>query len=131
MYDDTPAPLNAEPTLMPSTFTRPSLLRPPAPPNTTMPGTTCASVAAPAWVTVFGISCIRLLYERDDGIDVMMSLSSTVCRLHALHVDDRRLAGDGDRLLERADAQVGVDRGRERARQRRSPSRLTVLNPAA
>ena len=48
MYDDTPAPLNAEPTLMPSTFTRPSFDRPPNPPNTTMPGTTCTSVGAPA-----------------------------------------------------------------------------------
>ena len=61
MYDDTPAPLNAEPTLMPSTLTRPSLVRPPAPPKTTMPGTTWVSIAAPACVTVFGISCIRLL----------------------------------------------------------------------
>jgi hypothetical protein len=48
MYDDTPAPLNADPTLMPSMFTRPSLDRPPNPPNTTMPGTTCTSVGAPA-----------------------------------------------------------------------------------
>ena len=63
---------------MPSTLTRPSLLRPPAPPNTTMPGTTCVSIAAPVWVTVFGISCMRLLYERDEGIDEMTSLSSTV-----------------------------------------------------
>ena len=35
----------------------------------------------------------------------------------ALHVDDRRLAGDGDRLFEAADAQVGVDRGDEVAAQ--------------
>ena len=56
MYDDTPAPLNAEPTLMPSTLTRPSLDRPPKPPNTTMPGTTWTSVGAPAWLTLFGIS---------------------------------------------------------------------------
>ncbi len=80
MYDDTPAPLNAEPTLMPSMLTRPSLVRPPAPPKTTMPGTTWVSIAAPACVTVFGISCIRLLYERVAGIDEMMSLSSTVWR---------------------------------------------------
>ena len=60
MYDETPAPLNAEPTLIPSTLTRPSLLRPPAPPKTTIPGTICVSIAPPAAVTVLGISCIRL-----------------------------------------------------------------------
>ena len=31
----------------------------------------------------------------------------------ALHIHDRRVAGDGDRLLDGADAQLGVDRGRE------------------
>src|SRR4029453_17490301 len=56
IYDDTPAPLNADPTLMPSTLTRPSFDRPPNPPNTTMPGTTWTSVGAPAWLTLFGIS---------------------------------------------------------------------------
>src|SRR5687768_15969132 len=55
-YDDTPAPLNADPTLMPSTLTRPSFDRPPKPPNTTMPGTTCTSVGAPAWLTLLGIN---------------------------------------------------------------------------
>ena len=35
----------------------------------------------------------------------------------ALHVDDRALAGDGDRLLERADAHLGVDRRGERSGQ--------------
>ena len=35
----------------------------------------------------------------------------------ALHVDDRALAGDGDRFSERADFQVRVDGGRERAGQ--------------
>ena len=35
----------------------------------------------------------------------------------ALDVDDGRLAGHGDRLLHRADFQVGVDRGREIGRQ--------------
>jgi len=34
--------------------------------------------------------------------------------LGVLDVDDWRLAGDGDRFLERADAQVGVDRGHEK-----------------
>src|SRR5688572_26957577 len=79
-YDDTPAPLNAEPTLMPSTLTRPSFDRPPNPPNTTMPGTTCTSVGAPAWLMLFGINWIRLLYDRDDGRALMTSLSSTICR---------------------------------------------------
>ena len=37
--------------------------------------------------------------------------------LRALHVDDRRVAGDRDRLLERADAEIGVDRHREVGRQ--------------
>ena len=41
--------------------------------------------------------------------------------LRALHVDHRRGAGDGDRLLERADLQVGVDRGREVGRQLETP----------
>src|SRR5512134_4173588 len=68
IYDDTPAPLNADPTLMPSRFTRPSLLRPPAPPKTTIPGTTCVSIAPPACVTTLGINCIRLAYDFDAGI---------------------------------------------------------------
>ena len=38
-------------------------------------------------------------------------------RLRALHVHDRRLAGDGDRLGDRADLQVLVDRRHERPRQ--------------
>ncbi len=61
-------------------FNRPSLLRPPLPPNTTMPGAVCTSVDEPAWVTVFGINCIRLLYERVTGIDVITSLSIVVVR---------------------------------------------------
>src|SRR5687768_15743925 len=79
MYDDTPAPLNADPTLMPSILTRPSLLRPPAPPKTTMPGTIWVSSPAPC-VMVFGINCMRLLYERVVGKELMVSLSITVCR---------------------------------------------------
>ena len=77
-YEDTPAPLNAEPTLMPSMFSRPSLLRPPAPPKTTIPGTTWLSMAAPACVTVFGISCIRLAYPRDAGRAAINSLSMVI-----------------------------------------------------
>jgi hypothetical protein len=37
--------------------------------------------------------------------------------LRALHVDDRRVAGDGDGFLQGADAQVGVHRRREVGRQ--------------
>ena len=80
MYAETPPPLNAEPTLIPSSCRRPSLLRPPAPPNTTMPGTTWISDAAPVATTVFGISVMRLAYERADGIAVMRSPLIVVCR---------------------------------------------------
>src|SRR5215831_8228069 len=59
IYAETPPPLNADPTLIPSSCRRPSLLRPPAPPNTTMPGTTCTSDAAPVATTVLGINVIR------------------------------------------------------------------------
>ena len=79
MYADTPAPLNAEPTLNPSSWRRPSLPRPPAPPNTTMPGTVCASEAAPPAATALGISVIRLLYAREVGNALIMSLFMTVC----------------------------------------------------
>src|SRR4051794_28382747 len=80
MYAETPPPLNADPTLIPSSCRRPSLLRPPAPPNTTMPGTTCTSDAAPDATTVFGISVMRPAYARADGIAVMRSLLIVVCR---------------------------------------------------
>ena len=80
MYAETPPPLNADPTLIPSSCRRPSLLRPPAPPNTTMPGTTCTSDAAPVATTVFGISVMRPAYERADGIAVMRSPLIVVCR---------------------------------------------------
>src|SRR5215471_16987033 len=46
MYAETPPPLNADPTLIPSSCRRPSLLRPPAPPKTTMPNTVVATGAA-------------------------------------------------------------------------------------
>ena len=54
---------------------------------------------------------------RDVGIAASTSLSMIVLHARALDVDDRRLAGDRDRLFERADAQVGVDRGDEVAAQ--------------
>ena len=79
MYAETPPPLNADPTLIPSSCRRPSLLRPPAPPNTTMPGTTCTSDAAPVATTVLGISVMRPAYARADGIAVMRSVPMVVC----------------------------------------------------
>ena len=81
MYAETPAPLKADPTLMPSSCSRPSLPRPPALPNTTMPGTTWTSDAAPPATTVLGISVISPAYARAAGIDVMRSLLIVVCRL--------------------------------------------------
>ena len=47
----------------------------------------------------------------------------------ALHVDDRRLAGDGDRLFHRADFQIGVDRRGEVRPGSSTPSRLTAEKP--
>ena len=103
MYDDTPAPLKAEPTLMPSTLTRPSLERPPSPAKHDHARHHLDVGRRAAWLTLFGISCISPLYDREAGIALMMSLSSTIWRRTALHVDDGRLAGDGDRLGELAD----------------------------
>ena len=62
--------------------------------------------------------------------------SITSCVEHALlrgalHVDDRRLAGDRDRLLERADAHVGVDRGDEGAGQLDPVALDDVLKPGS
>ena len=128
MYDDTPAPLKAEPTLMPSTLTRPSLDRPPNPPNTTMPGTTWTSVGAPPWLTLFGISWIRLLYEREEGIALIMSLSSTICR----RTFWTSTMGDSPVTV-----MVSVSAPTRRSAlivavkvpSRATPSRLTVVNP--
>ncbi len=110
MYDDTPAPLKAEPTLRPSTLTRPSLDRPPNPPKTTMPGTTWTSVGAPALVDAVRNQLDQVVVRargrnRADHVVVEDHLPP-----HVLDVDDGRLPGHGDGLGERADAQVGVDR---------------------
>ena len=56
---------------------------------------------------------------------------STCVPLRALHVDDRRVAGDGDRLLEGADAQIGVDRCAVKLVGSSRPSRLKVLKPVS
>jgi hypothetical protein len=56
------------------------LPRPPAPPKTTIPGTTCVSDAAPPAVTVPGINVIRPAYDRAAGMALISSLSMTVCR---------------------------------------------------
>ena len=61
---------------------------------------------------------MRLVVERD-------------LALRALHVDDRRLAGDGDRLLHAADAQLGVDGDDSRSADDLTPSRFTVAKPAS
>ena len=62
-----------------------------------------------------------LMWLRPAGIASITSLVEHALLRGALHVDDRRLAGDGDRLLERADAQVGVDRRGERTQSARCP----------
>ena len=50
--------------------------------------------------------------------------------LRALHVDDRRFAGDRDGFLEGADSQIGVDR-RDEVPLSSMPSRFTVLKPVS
>ena len=75
--------------------------------------------------TIPGVSCTVLLIAGDAGHeqhDAVPALGGRRVRdelaAHdllargVLHVDDRRLAGDGDRLFERADLHVGVDRDR-------------------
>ena len=59
---------------------RPSLLRPPVPPNTSIPGVTWMSSADPVCVIVAGMSVMTPAYARAAGIDVTMSLLRTVCR---------------------------------------------------
>ena len=54
---------------------------------------------------------------RPVGIGSIASRSSTAVVRRRGHVDDRRGAGDGDRLLEGADAEFGVDRRGELRRQ--------------
>ena len=56
----------------------------------------------------------RVARHRDRGDDV---LADRLLNFHALHVDDRRFAGDRDRLFEGADFQVAVDGGDEGASQ--------------
>ena len=56
-------------------------------------------------------------YARDDGKRRDHVAADRRLPPDALHVDDRRLAGDGDRFRERADPQIRVDRGGERAGQ--------------
>ena len=58
------------------------------------------------------------------------SLGQHRLTLRALHVDDRRLAGDRDGLRDRADAHVGVDGGDDEPVSS-MPSRLTVLKPVS
>ena len=50
-----------------------------------------------------------------DGVDDVAR--DHALRHHILNVHRRRLAGHGDRLFERTDAQIGIDVGGERRRQ--------------
>ena len=106
----------AHPVLMPSCSVRESEARapcmlpavppvppvmPPESPLVLIPGTS-------AWMPVAFL---------DVGIAAMTSRSMIGLHPRALDVDDRRFAGDRDRLFERADSQIGVDRGDEVAAQ--------------
>ncbi len=57
-YPETPPPLSEAPVFSPSTCARPSLPRPPRPPNTTMPGLSCTLGTPPPLCTIDGISTI-------------------------------------------------------------------------
>ena len=89
-----------------------------------MPGLSCT----------FGYAAAALHHRRNQHHQAGIALGGRQ-RLHqlaveralplgALHVDDRALAGHGDRFLERADAQIGVDRGVEFRGAAPAPSRL-------
>ena len=67
--------------------------------------------------TMPGMRIARLTRLRPVGIAATISAVIERCCFRALHVDDRRLAGDRDRLGDVADPQVGVHRGDERAGQ--------------
>src|SRR5678816_806950 len=77
-YPDTPPPLSGAPTPRPSTWRRPSVPRPPGPPNTTSPGLVSTSRDPP--VTA-GTSWKSAPYERDVGRDAITSPSTVVWRL--------------------------------------------------
>ena len=61
-------------------------------------------------MTLFGISWIRLLYEREDGIALIMSLSEDHLPPRVLDVHDRRFAVTVMVSVSALDAQVVVDR---------------------
>ena len=82
-----------------------------------MPGAVCTSDDEPACVTVFGINCIRLLYQRVTGIAVITSLSIVVVRrtLCTSTIGDSAVTVSVS--WSAADLQFGVNRGREGAGQ--------------
>ena len=82
------------------------------PPKTVICGVTWMSALAPACVTMPGMSTAVAAHERAVGAVVRISLVERRLTTDALRVDDRRFTADGDRFLEAADAQVGVDRWR-------------------
>ena len=92
-----------------------------------------ARVSGPSAPPTFWFASVPPLRDRSDtpgmrtpssnmlrpvGSVVMASASITRCRVVLCTSTIGRLAGDGDRLFERADAHLGVDGRRERAGQR-------------
>ena len=96
---------------------RPSLLRPPAPPNTVICGVTCTSVGPPPIVTMPGISSAVAAHDRAVGIDVSTSLLMVVWRRMLCTSTIGVTPDDGDRLGHAADRHLGVDLRGERAGQ--------------
>ena len=116
-YPETPPPLMAAPVPMPSVCAMPSLPRPPRPPKTIMPVFSCTLLLPPPETTNDGISVAMAAYPCAVGSASMSSVFICCLPPRALDVDDRALAGDRHRLLERADAHLGVDRRDEIGRQ--------------
>ena len=85
--------------MRPSSFARPASIAPCAL-NVQAQGPVCTSRVPP---TMPGTSASERRVAAGVGSAAMMSLLDHRLPLGALHVDDRRLAGDGDRFLERAD----------------------------
>ena len=126
-----PAPPVGPPTFMPSSCSRPSSMRPPwaeklltsAPPR--RPPTSSVPRDGHAGD------------EDGDVLDVARrgQLGDEAALQHvlphgALHVDDRCFAGDGDRFLDPADAELGVNRRSEVAGEL-DALRCTVAKPAS
>ena len=114
MYDDTPPPLNVAATVMPLTAMRPSLAWPPRALKNVIVGVTATpllSTVSPG-VALSREPTVRVRGNRGNRVGGEHGFTP-----HALHVHDRRLAGDGDGFLEAADAQLDGNRQRGRAAQ--------------